>query len=112
MKLLLKLEFQSRELKTWKWTILKTVVEVAFYYKTLLNLATEVLKSNSPKCKKVLLHIVTDQSLCRDLIEAYIRTFKMSSKIYLFQVHISLSVAEREYENFHLQEVLVSGQAN
>lgn len=59
MKLLLKLEFQSRELKTWKWTFLKTVVEVAFYYKTLLNLATEVLKSNSTKCKKILLQIVT-----------------------------------------------------
>lgn len=59
MKLLLKLEFQSRERKIWKWTILKTVVEVAFYYKTLLNLATEVLKSNSTKCKKILLQIVT-----------------------------------------------------
>lgn len=59
MKLLLKFEFQSRELKTLKWTFLKTVVEVAFYYKTLLNLATEVLKSNSTKCKKILLQIVT-----------------------------------------------------
>lgn len=59
MKLLLKFEFQSRESKTLKWTFLKTVVEVAFYYKTLLNLATEVLKSNSTKCKKILLQIVT-----------------------------------------------------